>query len=141
MKTNLSKNVKVILAKVGQATGITDVDTDVIDTFGFKGCMFLGSIATDAANNSAKVQQGAVANMSDAADLAGTSVNVAANGNSFMIDVYRPAERYLRVKVLRGTTTVTGDIYAFLYGGRTVPVTHGATIDAEFHYGPAEGTA
>lgn len=138
---NLSSRVKIVMAKAGQATGTTDVDTDPVDMLGYEGVLFLGAIATDAANNSAKVQQGAAANLSDAADLANTSVNVAANGNSFAIDVYKPQKRYVRVKVLRGTTTVTGDVYALLYGGSTRPATHGSSVDTELHVSPLEGTA
>ncbi len=108
---------------------------------GFEGVMFVGSLAAVNAGNFAKARQGQQSNMSDGADLANTKVTPVANGDSFLIDVYRPLERYLKLIVTRGASSTTGDVYAILYGARHVPVTHGATIDAETYAGPAEGTA
>lgn len=138
---NLSKNVKVVLAKAAQASGTTAVTTDVIDTLGFQGVMFFGSIATKDAGNYATAQQGTKADGSDAADLADTKVTPATNGHSFLIDVYRPQERYVDVVITRGQATATGDVYAVLYGPTKMPTAHGSTILAETHASPAEGTA
>jgi len=139
---NLSKNVKVVLAKAAQASGGTAVTTSVIDTQGFEGVVFFGSIGTANAGNFAKVQQGQKSDLSDAADLAGTKVVPGDDGDSFLIDIYKPRERYLRVYIDRsGANTATGDVYAILYEPRKAPVTHGATIDAELHVSPDEGTA
>ena len=138
---NLSKNVKVVLAKAAAASGTTAVTTDVIDTQGFEGVMFFGSVATKDAGNYAVAQQGAAADGSDMADLAGTKVTPATNGHSFLIDVYHPQERYVDVVITRGQATATGDVYAVLYGAHKAPTAHGATILAETHASPAEGTA
>lgn len=139
---NLTKNVKVVLAKAGQGSAGTAVTSDVIDMSGFEGVVFVGSIATVNAANFAKVQQGQQSDLTDAADLAGTKVVPGDDGDSFMIDVYRPKERYVRCYIDRGgANTATGDIYALLYGAKKPPVSHGATIDSEVHVSPAEGTA
>jgi hypothetical protein len=139
---NLSKNVKVVLAKAGAGSAGTAVTSDAIDTQGFEGCMFVGSIATANAGNFAKVQQSSDNGADTYADLEGTKVVPGDNGDSFMIDVYRPRERYLKCLVTRaGADTATGDIYAILYGPAKAPTSHGATIDAETHVSPAEGTA
>lgn len=138
---NLSKNVKVLLAKAAAASGTTAVTTDVIDTQGFEGVMFVGSIATKDAGNYANVQQGKASDMSDAADLLDTKVTPGTNGHSFLIDVYRPQERYVQAVITRGQATATGDVYAVLYGPRVAPTSHGSTILAETHVSPAEGTA
>lgn len=139
---NFKTDHKVILAKAGAGAATSEVLTDIIDTLGFAGCMFVGSIATANAGNYAKVQSGAASDLSDAADLAGTKVVPGHNADSFMIDVYQPQERYLRVSVTRGASTATGDIYAILYGADRLPVSaQGSTIDSEFHQSPAEGTA
>lgn len=137
---NLSKNVKVTLVKAGQVTGTSAVDSDAVDMSGFEGVMFVGSITTANAGNFANAAQG---NTSGGTfdDLAGTKVVPGDNGDSFMIDVYRPTDRWVRCEVTRGATTVTGDIYAIQYGARVLPTSHGATIDAETHISPAEGTA
>ena len=138
---NLSKNTKVILALAGQATGTTTLTTNPIDTQGFEGVMFVGSLASANAGNFAKARQGQQSNMSDGADLANTKVVPVTNGDSFLIDVYKPQERYVDVQIVRGVTTITGDVYAILYGPRKAPTTHGPTINAETHISPAEGVA
>jgi len=138
---NISKNVKLILAKAGAVAATSAVTTDVIDMQGFEGVAFFGSIATVDPTNYIKVQQGQAANMSDAADLAGTKLAPGDNGDSFLTDIYRPRERYVQVVVTRTVSTALGDIYALLYSAIKAPVTHGATIDAETHVSPIEGTA
>jgi hypothetical protein len=139
---NLTKNCKVILAKAGQSSAGTAVNSDVIDMEGYEGVVFVGSIATVNAANFAKVQQGKDSGLSDAADLEGTKVVPGDDGDSFMIDVYKPQERYVRCVVDRGgANTATGDIYAIQYGAKKAPISHGATIDSEAHVSPAEGTA
>ena len=138
---NQSKKSKLILVKAGQASGTTTITTDTIDMQGFEGVMIFGSIATVNAGNFAKARQGDNSGMSDGADLAGTKVVPGDNGDSFLIDLYRPGKRYVDVQVVRGVAAVTGDIYALLYEPRKAPTSQGATIDAELHVSPAEGTA
>jgi hypothetical protein len=139
---NFKTDHKVILAKAAQTAGTSEVLSDVIDRDGFAAVAFVGSIGTANAGNYAKVLQGAASDMADGADLAGTKVVTGDNGDSFLIDVYQPVERYVRVSVTRTASTVTGDIYAVLYNPERKPVAaQGATIDSEFHQSPAEGTA
>jgi hypothetical protein len=138
---NLSKNTKVVLALAGQVTGTSTLTTNPIDTQGFEGVMFVGSLAAANAGNFAKARQGQQSNMSDGADLANTKVVPVTNGDSFLIDINRPQERYVDLQIVRGVTTVTGDVYAILYGPRKAPTTHGPTINAETHVSPAEGVA
>lgn len=139
---NLSKNSKVILALAGQATGTTTLTTATIDMQGYEGVMFVGSLGAANAGNFAKARQGQQSNMSDGADLANTKVTPVTNGDSFLIDIYKPQERYVDVQIVRGGITSTiGDVYAILYGPRKAPTTHGPTINAETHISPVEGIA
>lgn len=138
---NLSKNVKVVLAKAGQSAGTSAINTDEIDMQDWDGVVFVGSIATANAGNYAKAQQDTVTGMGSAADLEGTKVTPGDSGDSFLIDLYKPRERFVRAVITRGASTATGDVYAILYKGRKAPVTHGSTIDSEVHVSPAEGTA
>ena len=138
---NLNKNVKVVLAKAAQTAATDEVLSDAIDTAGFEGCMFVGSIATANAGNYGKVQQSSDNGADTYADLTGTKTVPTTSGDSFLIDVYHPRERYLKCSIIRGASTATGDVYAILYGAHKAPVSHGATIDAETHASPAEGTA
>ena len=102
---------------------------------------FVGSLATANAGNFASVEQGDDASLTDGADLAGTKNVPGDNGDSFLIDIYKPTDRYVRCNITRGVSTATGDLYAILYNGRKPPVSHGSTIDAEYFVSPAEGTA
>lgn len=138
---NLSKNSKVVLVLAGQASGTSTLSTNPVDMQGYEGVMFVGSLATANAGNFAKARQGQQANMSDGADLANTKVTPVTNGDSFLLDIYKPLKRYVDVQITRGVATVTGDIYAILYGPRKIPTVHGSTINAEMHISPAEGTA
>lgn len=140
---NLSKNCKVILIEAAAGSAGTELLSDAVDMQGFDGCMFVGSIATANAGNYAKVQQSSDDGSTDTyADLTGTKLVTGDNGDSFLIDIYRPRERYLKLSIIRaGANTATGDVYAILYHAKDMPTSHGSTIDSEVHASPAEGTA
>ena len=140
---NLSKNNKVILVLAGAGSAGTTLTSAAVDTQGYEGCQFVGSIATVNAGNFAKVQQSSDNGVADNyADLEGTKNVPGDDGDSFLIDIVKPRERYLKCLIVRGgANTVTGDVYAILYGAHKAPVSHGSTIDAETHLSPAEGTA
>jgi hypothetical protein len=93
-----------------------------------------------------KVQQGAAANLSDAADLAGSGISIAADGSDdngvFVVDVYKPSKRYLRVVVVRGTANAVIDgAIAELYEGRVYPEAKDASVHGQVLLAsPAEGT-
>lgn len=141
MLKQFGKDCKIVLAKAGQAAGTSAVASDIIDTANFDGVAFVGSITTANAGNFAVVEQGDDSGLSDGADLAGSKNIPGDSGDSFLIDIKKPADRYVRLNITRGVSTATGDVYAVLYGPRTVPVSHGSTIDAEYFVSPAEGTA
>lgn len=137
---NLSKGVKVTRVKLAQSSAGTAINSDSVDMQGFEGVMFFGSFGTANSGNFANAAQSADDSSFD--DLEGTKVVPGDDNDSFLIDVYRPQDRYVRVEIDRsGTNTATGDIYAIQYGPRTKPTTHGATIDSELHVSPDEGTA
>lgn len=145
----LSKNVVVKLGKAATAAGTGDtLSTAVIDTAGYTGVMFMTTFGTITATavTTLKAQQGAASDMSDAADLLGTAISVAADddGQTFVLDINQPLERYVRAQVVRATANaVVGEIYAILYGPRTLPKDMSATdlVTVETHVSPAEGTA
>jgi hypothetical protein len=136
----LSKQAQLIRVAAGAADGTSAVVSSVVDMANFEGVIFFGNVATGAANNIVKAQQGMLANGSDMADLAGTANAITANNNQFLVDIRQPRERYVRVSLARGTTTVTGDMYALLYGPRIHPVVQPASVKLELHVSPAEGT-
>lgn len=135
---NLSKNVKVTLVKAGQTTAGTAINSTAVDMTGFEGVIFVGSFATAHASNNALAAQ-SITSGGTYADLAGTTVTPGDNGDSFLIDVYRPREQFVRCEIDRGgANTVTGDIYAIQYTAANRPTTHGTTIDSILAVSPAE---
>lgn len=133
--------------KTIQTVDTAAIESDIIDMAGFDAIMFIvvwGTI-TDG-TPLVKVQSGANPALTDAADLAGTSV-VAAVGDDnklSIVDVTDIAERYVRAYVTRGGATgaVVDAILAIKYKAKKEPVTQSADVAAiERHVAPAEGTA
>jgi hypothetical protein len=139
----LSENVKIVLAKAAQDAATTEVKSDVIDTCGFEGCIFITRFATANADNYIKVKQDTASNGSTAADLAGTKVTSGASDEGVAIDINRPQERYLQLSATRTVSTALGEIWAILYGPVKAPVVSAltGTLAIEAHVSPSEGTA
>ena len=125
MSEQLMNNVKITLVKAAQTEAGTDVTTDIIDMAGFEGVVFFGTIATANAANYIYAQQGTASDGSNMADLAGTKVVAAANGQVVWLDIYKPEKRYVRAYIERGgANTATGDFYAIQYQGRKWLITN-----------------
>ncbi len=127
----------------------TPLNSDIVDIAGYEGVRFImgfGAIVSGAVT-SVKVQQGAISSLSDAADLASSSVTIADTDDNkvCIIDVYRPNKRYLRLVTARATQNATLDFLAIeKYGPRKAPVTQDTTLVAagiKILISPAEGTA
>jgi hypothetical protein len=144
---NLARNLRIARALNAVAAGQSNQNGGVIDMANYEGVVFIAALGTLASGavTGMKAQQGNQANLSDAADLAGTAVSIAdAEDNELLVlDIYRPAERYVRAVVTRGTADATIDgVIAIQYGPRVLPVTQDATVAAiQTHVSPAEGTA
>lgn len=146
---SFAKEIKITQAitVTNGAAGTTDINGVTLDMANYEGVLIavtMGAIVATAVT-SIKAQQGEASDMSDAADLAGTSqaVAVADAEKTFYIDLKKPRERYVRLVVDRGTAnaTVASATY-FQYGPRTIPVaSHGSNVSGETHISPAEGTA
>lgn len=145
---NMSKNMKITQAvtPTAGAAGATAINGATLDMQGFAGVLIIvtfGAI-TAGAVTSIKAQQGAASNMSDAADLLATGQTIADTDDDkvFYIDLYRPAERYVRLVVSRATqNAVVASAEYIQYGARERPQTHGTNVAGETHISPAEGTA
>lgn len=153
MGFNLTKATKTIRLKPDASgwtvtAGTTDVNSDIVDMAGFDAARFIAGFGTitSGAVTSMKVQQGAAAAMSDAADLLGTGVSIADTDDNkiAIIDVLRPRERYLRASFDRGTQNAVIDfLIVELYRANSEPVTQDTVtlVAPETHASPAEGTA
>ncbi len=144
---NLSKNAKVSSA-LDYAEAATDRNGATLDMQGWDGVLMIVKFAAIAASAVTKIkaQQGEASDMSDAADLAGTGIDVADDDDNqiFMIDIYRPRERYVRLVVDKDTSHNTAESAIYIqYKGRKGPVDNNVAnlVTAETHISPAEGTA
>ncbi len=139
----LSKSVKIVKVKDHSTAATSGVTSDVVDTAGYDGVMFLTSFGTAAANNTLKAQQGQASDMTDAADLEGSSVSTGASDEDVYLDIYRPRDRYVQVVAARGTSSTLESIWVILYSGGKKPVVNAisGTINGKSLVSPAEGTA
>lgn len=92
---------------------------------------------------SLKVQQGDASDLSDAADLAGTSLSIADTDDNKVkfLQVIRPRKRYLRLYASRATQNATLTAMAHKFGLRKQAATQPADVAGETHVHPAAGTA
>jgi hypothetical protein len=146
---NMSNGEFKIVSALDYASGTADRTGAALDTLGWGGVLTIVKLAAVAASgtNSIKMQQGAAANLSDAADLTGTSIAIADDDDNqiFVIDLVRPQERYVRVYVDKDTSNACAESAIYiLYRNlgdtlSTIAVTDAVTY--ERHVSPAEGTA
>lgn len=147
MQTLLEHN-KLQRVSNAAAAAQTAVNSTAVDTTGYDSVTFVALFgAIDAtAVTSVKLQGGALANGSDAVDLLGTSVSVAADDDNQIValELNQPTYRYIRAVISRATAdSVVDGIVALLGNPKTMPVTHDATtvVDTEVHVAPGAGTA
>lgn len=139
----LSNYISIVKVQDHTAAGTSAVNSDGVDMAGYDGVIFVTSFGTAATGNTVNAAQGAD-NSSDWVDLTGTSVSSGSSDEDVWVDVYRPQDRYVRLEVVRGTSSTLESIYAIRYGGgRKLPNdnTTTGTIQGEAHVAPAEGTA
>jgi hypothetical protein len=126
------------------AAGTSTITGSTIDTNDFRSVLFLvhvGPVVTGAVT-SFKLQHGDASDLSDAADIVGSSQTIADDGDNLVryADVHGVTKRYCRIVVSRGTQNATiGSAIALLYGATSAPFTQ--TAVGETHASPASGSA
>jgi hypothetical protein len=110
----------LVAQDIAPTTGSTNVNGTVIDMQGWNGCQFsfnLGAMSSGATFD-ARIVSSANANMSGATNITNAAlVQVAATGNTnlYVIDVWRPSDRYLRSAAVPATANVTFGSLAVRY--------------------------
>ncbi len=136
---NLSQKVGAVEIGDAVAAGSSiDDESDVVDTQGYEGVIFITKItdsvlngvaalaAEQAATNSAAAMaalSGAVANLTSAMD-------ADLNSKLLIVDVFRPTKRYVMARRTSSVADIAyGDCLAFLYGKKgLLPVTDHASV-------------
>jgi len=136
MLSNLIERIKILSAitPTAGAAGTSAINGSTIDTQGFRGVLFsvhFGAIVAGAAT-SIKVQHGDASDLSDAADVAGTSQTIADTDDDkvFYCDLNRVTKRYCRVVVSRATQNATCEATAILYDAVSKPPAQTASGEA-----------
>ncbi|MGV8832967.1 MAG: hypothetical protein ACOH2N_13400 [Devosia sp.] len=127
-------NVEFVVVEASAAAGTTELTTDVIDMAGWHGVAFiahLGDVTTGSV-------LGFVADHSDEDDggwddlegpLAFTAGASDADNKLLVLDLVRPAKRFVRARLSRTVANaVLGGVVAVKYGPTFSPVTQGATV-------------
>jgi len=137
----LSENCKITKVADPTAASTDDVESASVDMDGWDGVLFLTSLGTPAADNTAHAEQSA--DDSTFNDLEDSEITLGgASDEDLFIDIQRPSDRYVRMVVTPTTESTVGDIWAIQYRGSQVPVdnTTAGTIAGVALVSPAEGT-
>ncbi len=134
---NLIKKTKFMSAVTPTAgvAGTSAINGTTLDVQGFEGIIAyvrFGAIVAGAVT-SVKIQHGDASDLSDAADITGSSVTVADTDDekAVVINLHRPLKRYVRVVVSRGTQNATvSEAHYQLYDARKAPTTHDTSVTA-----------
>lgn len=145
---NFLTNFKVTRVLNAVAAGTSSQNGSVIDMQGYEGVAFVAAFGTLTATQvtSLKAQEGDASNLSDAADLEGTSTGPLADGDSnklLVLEVFKPLKRYIRPVVVRGTANAVIDgVIAIQWAGRVKPETQGSNVAfSKTVVSPSAGTA
>lgn len=105
---NITRFAAIDVAVAPAGAGTTAVNGATLDTAGAESIVFavhFGAI-TGGATTSLKLQTGSASDGSDMADVSGTTVAIPDTGSNkvaYSAELHRPAKRYARVVVVRGT--------------------------------------
>lgn len=136
---NLSKDIKITVVEAAAAAAQTELVTDVLDMSGYEGVMFI-ALTGDVADTSVLTLtvKGNSANsvttptpVTQKATDALTAGAATADSKVLMVDVYKPALRYVFGSLTRTTANaIVGGIIAIQYGAKSKPTTQDATVIA-----------
>lgn len=108
------------------ASGTADRTSDIIDTAGYNGAMFVvhfAAIATGA-TTSVKVHQSAASNMASSTLLKTVSVADDDDNQLFVVEIHKPTQRYLQLTIDKDTSNATAEsAVCYMTGARYKPVT------------------
>jgi hypothetical protein len=146
----ISVETKVIQCKTAVAAGTTDItDATAVDTQGYEGVRFFfsfGAITSGAATSVAVAGKATSSPTPGTDDLTGSKITVLDTDDDkvFVLDIYKPVQRYIRPFVKRATqNSVVNCIIAELYGAKKQPLgTQDTSVGGQETWtSPAVGTA
>lgn len=134
MRLNLLKDAKIVKAFNGAGAGTSTQTSNTIDVSGFDSVLVLADLGAvvDTSALVLALQDGALANGSDAANISGANCSLTGNSSNnvqLALDVQLPQSRYVTATLARGTANATiNSITMILYNAKSKPVTQPSTI-------------
>lgn len=148
MSLSILKNVRIQRCMSAVAAGTTTQNGDAVDMANAETVLFIaafGSITAGAVTGLKAQQSSDNGSTDDFTDLEGTLVTIADDQDNkvLALEVVRPAKKYVRPVVVRGTQNAVIDgVIAIVGNVRVMPVEQGSTVaDSKSVVSPAEGTA
>lgn len=137
-----------ITSALDYASGSAPRNGAIIDMTDYRGVLMVvkfAAVATGAVT-SIKAQQDTAVGGGTMADLADTGITVADDDDHqvFVLDIYEPVKRYVRLVVGKDASNATAESALYIqYGSRKRPVDNlvADAVTYERHMSPAEGTA
>lgn len=143
----LIKNSKLLscVTVAAGAAGSSAITGSTLDLANAEGVLIIAQTGpiVSGATTSIKFQHGDLSDMSDAADVEGTSQTIADDDDNeiFYLEIRKPVKRYGRLYVSRATQNATIAAAALVYGQRSAPITQATGVNGEVAVSPASGTA
>ena len=136
---NLSKDVKITVVSPAATAATTAIDSSVLDMSGYEGVMFIALTGDVTATCDLTLTvKGNTANhltvptpITQAATTLFAAGAADADSKALMVDVYKPALRYVFANLTRATANaVIGGIIAIQYNAKSKPTTQAASVIA-----------
>jgi hypothetical protein len=136
---NLSKGIKITVVSPAATAATTAIDSSILDMSGYEGVMFIALTGdVTAASDLTLTVKGNSANhltvpapITQAATTLFAAGAADADSKALMVDVYKPALRYVFANLTRATqNAVIGGIIAIQYEAKTKPTTQDASVIA-----------
>lgn len=140
MLTPLLEAVEVT-TEAPTATGTTEIFSAIYDTANCDGIMFVVRLGSPGADRVVRAQQNTLNSAGAMADLENSGKASAASNNTIVIDVAFPVEQFIRIGIVRTTTTTIDCITVIKYNKAKQPTTQPTGTLAKAVVGAAEGTA
>jgi hypothetical protein len=119
---SLSENTKWTNIKAAESTATTGSTSSAIDMAGFDSVLFVRKAGAARTFTIEGTDTGATA--TDFAALTGAAVTTTATGQTAIIEVVKPTQRYLRMVVGAGVTAVYSECFAVQWDARNAPITN-----------------
>ena len=145
LRNALLEQVRIDVVEAAAAAGTTTLTSDILDMSGYDGVMFIAHLG-DVTLDSVVTLQGLTNNTNDtvtpttvtAAVATVTATADSADNKLLIIDMVRPAERYVYCTLARAAANaVLNGITAIRYRARNHPTTQGASVVDSAIAGPS----